>query len=93
MSLICRIYTRQLERREAGKPTETGIFEHEVFMDLPAIKAVHGNNTREFVMKEISIHLANCVATTGIPLEIWTLEFTPFAQTTFNLPHNMEAKL
>lgn len=90
MTLICTIRSK-LQVHVEDNILEPGVYELEVHVRMS--EAAASGDPPGFVKKEISRHLAGCVAHTGIPLgeRMWDIQFTRFAQNNFNYPEGFTA--
>lgn len=86
MSTVCKIYSAVHESPDEFGFTEGGYYELSVKVSLAEARAT--GDTKGFILKEISRHLAGCIAATGIPLGVgmWRIEFTNFFCINFNFP-------
>lgn len=90
MTLIATI-TSKLQVKHDDNVLEPGVYTLDVHVRMS--EAAASGDPPGFVKKEISRHLAGCVADTGIPLgeRMWDIRFSKFAQNNFNYPEGFTA--
>ena len=87
---IGTLFTKPLEKRDRGLPTEHGDFGTELDVDEFSLDYLRG--PKDFVHTFIAATLAKAIRDTGVPREYWYSTFTPEAQLMFGLPHEVNWK-
>lgn len=70
----------------SGILPDGSLFEIEVHINAESL--ILSGDPKGYVKKEISRHLAGCIANSGIPINVgmWTVTFTQSAQRMFDFP-------
>jgi len=83
---LALLFTPPIEKHEPNTPAELGEFNMPVEIDRAVMK--NSGSPKEYFFKEIAVHLAQAMVTTGVPREYWYIKFPPEVQRMFNLPES-----
>ena len=88
---LAKLYTDIVEIRDPIEPTEGGIFEAEVLIDMLALRKSH--SPKQYFFREIGFALYNAMTTTETPKALWWVEFSEEAKRMFNLPDRQKLEI
>lgn len=86
--IVATLFTNPLEKQEFNEPIEGGRFEVEVILSRADISK--SGAPRDFIFKEIAIHLAQAIVDTSVPRQYWNAKFPKSMRKEFGLPKAMK---